>query len=158
MDHARWDGEGSSVTSSSVLSRTAREWQAEDERVVAEFRANRGIVRGRFQVLLLTTTGARSGMARVRPLNFSIDGDRLVVIASKGGSPTHPAWYRNLLANSEVTIELGSETFRARAHTAHEPERTRLFDQQATLMPFFDGYRRAVSAREIPVVVFERLP
>ena len=82
----------------------------------------------------------------------------MVVIASKGGSATHPAWYHNLAANPLVTIEVGTETFRARASTAVEPERTRLFDQQVALMPFFDGYRKVVTAREIPVVVFDRLP
>ena len=88
---------------------------------------------------------------------FSTDGDRLVVIASAGGSETHPSWYLNLAANPDVTIEHGEETFRARAHTAAEPERTRLFDQQAKLMPFFGMYRRQVTNREIPVVVFERV-
>jgi deazaflavin-dependent oxidoreductase (nitroreductase family) len=126
--------------------------------VIAAFRSNAGTVRGRrWPVLLLTTTGAKTGKPRVTPLNFSADGDRLVVIASKGGSATHPYWYRNLLENPEVTIELGSESFRARASTAEEPERTRLFDQQAAVMPFFDGYRKRVKARQIPVVIFERL-
>jgi len=138
------------------MTRTAEEWQAENEQVVAEFRASRGHLARRHPVLLLTTIGAKSGLARVTPLNYSVDGDRLVVIASKGGSPTHPAWYLNLVANPDVTIEVGGEAFRARASTAQEPERTRLFDQQAALMSFFDGYRRAVRAREIPVVVFER--
>jgi deazaflavin-dependent oxidoreductase (nitroreductase family) len=138
--------------------RTVAEWQRMNDPVIAEFRANGGGVRGRqWPVLLLTTTGAKSGQPRVTPLNFSTDGDRLVVIASKGGAPTHPDWYRNLVANPEVTIELGRETFRARASTAEEPERTRLFDQQAAQMPFFDQYRKTVDAREIPVVVFERL-
>ncbi|HVA84894.1 MAG TPA: nitroreductase/quinone reductase family protein [Candidatus Saccharimonadales bacterium] len=125
--------------------------------VIAEFRANGGRVKGRRLVLLLATTGAKSGQPRITPLNFSIDGDRLVVIASKGGSATHPAWYLNLLANPAVTIEHGTETFRARATTATEPERTRLYDQQVALMPFFDGYRKSVNTREIPVVVIERL-
>jgi len=125
--------------------------------VIDEFRANAGRLRQRRLVLLLTTTGEKSGQPRITPLNYSTDGDRLVVIASKGGSPTDPAWYRNLLAHPIVTIEVGAEVFRARATPAIEPERTRLYDQQAALMPFFDGYRRAVSARQIPVVVFERL-
>ena len=77
--------------------------------------------------------------------------------SASGGAATHPAWYRNLVKNPIVTIEHGDETFRARARTAEEPERTRLFDQQAALMPFFDGYRRRVRAREIPVVVFDRI-
>jgi deazaflavin-dependent oxidoreductase (nitroreductase family) len=125
--------------------------------VIAEFRANGGRVKQRRLVLLLTTTGARSGQPRLTPLNYSPDGDRLVVIASKGGAPAHPAWYLNLLANPIVTIELGTETFRARATPAVEPERTRLYDQQVSLMPFFDGYRKSVHGRDIPVVVFERV-
>src|SRR5262249_29361056 len=98
-----------------------------------------------------------TGRPLVTPLNFSEDGERLVVIASAGGAAQHPAWYHNLVAHPEVTIERGSETFRARARTAVEPERTRLDDAQARLMPFFNGYRRSVTSREIPVVVFERL-
>jgi deazaflavin-dependent oxidoreductase (nitroreductase family) len=126
--------------------------------VIDKFRKNGGVVAGRrHPLILLTTTGAKSGQPRTTPLNFSVDGDRLVVIASKGGSPTHPAWYLNLLANPIVTIETGTETFQARAVTAEEPERTRLFDQQVAQMSFFDSYRKRVKAREIPVVIFERL-
>lgn len=138
--------------------RNTAEWQRMNDPVIAEFRANGGKVASRrWPVLLLTTTGAKSGRPHTTPLNYSVDGDRLVVIASKGGSPTHPHWYRNLVVNPEVTIELGGEAFRARAYTAEEPERTRLFDQQAAVMPFFDEYRQRVAARQIPVVVFERL-
>lgn len=140
------------------MSKTAAAWKKMNDPVIAAFRSNAGTVNGRrWPVLLLTTTGAKTGKPRVTPLNFSTDGDRLVVIASKGGSGTNPYWYRNLLESPEVTIELGSETFRARASTAEEPERTRLFDQQAAVMPFFDGYRKRVKARQIPVVIFERL-
>jgi deazaflavin-dependent oxidoreductase (nitroreductase family) len=138
--------------------KTPAEWQRMNDPVIAEFRANGGRVKGRqWPVLLLTTTGAKSSRPRVTPLNYTTDGERLVVIASKGGSPTHPDWYRNLVAHPEVTIELGAETFRARATPAAEPERTRLFDQQAAQQPFFDGYRKRVTTREIPVVVFERI-
>jgi deazaflavin-dependent oxidoreductase (nitroreductase family) len=141
-----------------MMSRRNSDWHAMNEGVIAEFRANRGTIRSRkHPVILLTTLGVRSGLPHVTPLNFTRDGDRLAVIASKGGSATHPDWYHNLLANPEVTIEHGEETFQARARTADEPERTRLFDQQARAMPFFEGYRRRVKARQIPVVVFERL-
>jgi deazaflavin-dependent oxidoreductase (nitroreductase family) len=134
-------------------------WQQMNDPVIESFRANCGLVSGRkWPVILLTTTGARTGQRHTTPLNFSTDGDRIVVIASKGGSATHPSWYHNLVAHPDVTIELGSETFRARAATAEEPERTRLFDQQAAQMRFFDSYRKRVTARQIPVVVFERLP
>lgn len=129
-----------------------------NEPVISAFRANDGQVKGRkHPVILLTTIGVRTGQPRVTPLNFSIDGERLVVIASSGGAARHPGWYRNLLADPVVTIEHGAETFLARASTTQEPERTRLFDQQAAQMPFFDGYRKQVKAREIPVVVFERI-
>lgn len=135
-------------------------WKQQNIEVIAEFRANAGVVGGRYAgrpMMLLTTTGAKSGEERITPLNYSPDGDRIAVIASRGGAPTHPDWYRNLVANPEVTVEVGAETYRARAYTAQEPERTRLFDQQAALMPFFDEYRKQVTAREIPVVVLERL-
>ena len=137
---------------------TPTEWQRMNDPVIAEFRAQGGTVMGRrWPVLLLTTIGAKSGQPHVTPLNYTTDGERLVVIASKGGAPTHPDWYHNLLAHPEVTIELGEETFRARATPAAEPERTRLFDQQAAQQPFFDGYRQRVTTRDIPVIVFERI-
>ena len=135
--------------------RTTAEWQQMNEPVVAEFRARGGQVSRRYPVLLLTTTGAKTGEPRVTPLNFSVDGDRLVVIASAGGASRHPAWYLNLVADPNVTIELGVERFAARATTVEEPERTRLFDRQASVMSFFDGYRRRVKTRQIPVVIFE---
>jgi deazaflavin-dependent oxidoreductase (nitroreductase family) len=125
--------------------------------VIKEFRARRGQVSRKYPVILLTTVGALSGRPHVTPLNFSTDGERLVVIASKGGSSTHPDWYRNLLANPEVILEHAGEKFRARAIVVTEPERTRLYDQQAKQMALFDGYRRRVKSREIPVVAFERL-
>ena len=140
------------------MTKTGAEWREYNDGVIEDFRANNGRQpRRKHPVILLTTTGAKTGQPRVVPLNFSTDGDRLVVIASNAGAPVHPAWYRNLVAHPEVTIEHEGETFQARARTAEEPERTRLFDQQAGEMAFFDGYRQRVKAREIPVVVFERL-
>lgn len=140
---------------------TPDDWARMNDPVVDEFRANGGRVRGRGPILLLTTIGAKTGEPRLQPLNYTRDGDRLVVIASKGGSPIHPKWYLNLVANPVVTIEVGGpdgiEVFQARASTAQEPERTRLFDAQVAVMPFFDGYRKKVTDREIPVVVFERI-
>lgn len=139
------------------MTKSTAEWQQMNDPVIASFRAKSGQTGRKHPVILLTTVGARTGTTRVTPLNFSEDHGRLVVIASKGGASTHPAWYLNLLANPEVTIEHGTETFKARAIVATEPERTRLYDRQAQLMPFFDGYRKRVKARQIPVVVFERL-
>src|SRR5579863_10381728 len=97
--------------------------------VIDTFRANGGKVQGPNQLILLTTTGAKSGQPRLTPVAYSTDGDRLVIIASKGGGPTNPDWYFNLLANPVVTVETGTETYQARASVAEEPERTRLYDQ-----------------------------
>ena len=108
-------------------------------RGVEQFRATGGIGPGRWAtqpLLLLTTTGARSGLPRTTPLLYSTDGDRFVVIASKGGEPTHPDWYHNLLAHPEATVEVGAETFPVHAHVAQGAERRRLFDQQAAQIPF----------------------
>lgn len=136
----------------------AARWNAMNEPLIAEFRAANGRLRRKNPVILLTTTGARTGTARTVPLNFSRAGDDLVVIGSAGGSTRHPSWVVNLVAHPDVEIEVDGERFPARARIAAEPERTRLFDAQASSMPFFDAYRRRVKSREIPVVVFERLP
>lgn len=136
---------------------TTNDW---NEKIIAEFRANAGAVGGRFRdmrLLLLHTTGARSGLPRVNPLACVEDGDRLVVIASKGGAPTHPDWYYNLVANPEVEVEYGPETFRARAAVAAEPQRTALYNRVAARYPVFERYRRETE-REIPVIVLTPLP
>ena len=127
--------------------------------VIEEFRANQGRVGGPFEgapMMLLTTTGAKSGQARTTPVVYTRDGERLVIIASKAGAPTHPDWYRNLVANPEVVVEVGEETFSARAVVTAGEERARLYDAQATLMPNFGEYARNTT-REIPVVALERL-
>jgi deazaflavin-dependent oxidoreductase (nitroreductase family) len=126
--------------------------------LIEEFRANHGKVTGIFQnspVLLLTTTGAKSGNQHTTPVVYTTDGDRLVIIASKGGAPTNPAWYHNLVANPTVTIELPDETFEARAVVTKGEERQRLFDSQAAQMPNFNDYA-AKTTREIPVIALER--
>jgi deazaflavin-dependent oxidoreductase (nitroreductase family) len=133
-----------------------RDWNAFNKDVIEQFRANGGQVPGRkYPVILLTTTGAKTGLPRTIPLNYSTDGDRIVVIASKAASPTHPDWYHNLLANPDAVIEIGSEKFPVRARVAEGQERERLFAAQAALMPFFAEYQQQ-TARQIPVVVFER--
>ena len=129
-----------------------------NQNIIAEFRANEGRVGGPFAgrpMLLLTTTGAKSGQPRTSPLVYTTDGDRLVVIASKGGAPTNPAWYHNLLANPDVTLEVGTERFPARATVATGQERERLFAAQAALMPGFADYQRKTT-RQLPVITFER--
>ena len=127
--------------------------------VVEEFRANSGKV-AQFadrELLLLHTTGAKSGQTRLNPLVYSIDGDRLVVVASKGGAPTNPDWYYNVIANPLVTVEVGNEEFQAQAKVAEEPERTRLFDKMSAEMPGFADYQQKTS-RILPVVILTRLP
>lgn len=127
--------------------------------LVQEYRANGGTVTGPFAgrpLLLLTTKGARSGEQRTTPLVYSTDGDHFVVIASKGGAPTHPAWYHNLTANPEATVELGTERFQVHAEVAQGEERDRLFEAQAAQMPNFAEYQRKTS-RRIPVFTLRRL-
>ena len=130
-----------------------------NQNLIDEFRANEGRVTGVFagrQVVLLTTTGAKSGKQHTAPLVYTTDGDNLVIIASKGGAPTNPAWYHNLVANPVVTVELPGQSFQARARVAEGPERERLYDAQAALMPAFAEYQQKTT-RQIPVVVLERL-
>jgi deazaflavin-dependent oxidoreductase (nitroreductase family) len=127
--------------------------------IIEEFRSNNGKVGGQFAgtpLLLLHTTGAKSGQPRVNPVAYTRDGDRLVVMASKGGAPTNPDWYHNLVANPLVTVETGPETFQARATIPEDPERTRLYEQMVTLMPGFAEYQRKTK-RTIPVVVLTRV-
>ena len=123
------------------------------------FRANGGKVGPPFEgapMMLLTTTGARSGQQRTTPLVHTRDGEDIVVLASKAGAPSHPAWYHNLVANPEVTVELGTEKFAARARVATGDERERLYAAQAKLMPNFAEYQQKTT-RQIPVVVLKRI-
>ena len=130
-----------------------------NRQLIEEYRANGGKVTGMFAgapLLLLTTTGARSGQPRVAPLVYTTDNGHWVVIASKGGAPTHPDWYYNLRANPEVTVEVGVESFPARATITTGAERQRLFDQMAARMPNFAEYQRN-TVRQLPVIVLERI-
>lgn len=133
----------------------SRDWNEHNRKVIEEFRANGGKVgNGKIPHILLTTTGAKSGQTRVNPLNYSTDGERIVVIASKGGAASHPDWYYNLVAHPEVTVEVGRERFQARARTAEGDERERLFNAQAAQMPYFAEYQKKTQ-RQIPVIVLE---
>ena len=99
-----------------------------NKQIIEEFRANDGRVGGHFAnntLVLLHTTGAKSGQERVNPLVTFEDGDRLVVVASKGGAPSHPDWYYNILANPEVSVEYGTEQFQAQADLTSEPVQSR---------------------------------
>lgn len=130
-----------------------------NQAIITEFRANGGKVGGQFAgapLLLLTTTGARTGQRRTTPVMYNTDGDRLLIFASKAGAPTHPAWYHNLVAHPMVTIEVGTETFDAAATVLHGEERDRLFARHATQYPGFAEYQ-AKTTRTIPVIALERV-
>jgi deazaflavin-dependent oxidoreductase (nitroreductase family) len=105
--------------------------------------------------LLLTTTGHKSGEARTTPLIYQADGDRYVIVASKGGYPQHPAWYLNLSANPDVELQVQDEVFAARASTAEGEERERLWKLMAAAWPSYDDYQSKTD-RQIPVVVLTR--
>jgi deazaflavin-dependent oxidoreductase (nitroreductase family) len=126
-----------------------------NDSIIKEFRANGGKVGGQFAgrtLLMLHTTGAKSQQQRVNPVAYTMDADRLIIIASKGGGPSNPNWYYNIVAHPIVTIEVGTEKFQAHATIPDEPERTRLYDQMAAVMPGFAEYRRKTT-RRIPVIV-----
>lgn len=137
----------------------AADFNAFNRGVIEEFRANGGKVGGPFEgapMVLITHTGAKSGTQYTSPLVYSKDGDSVVIIASKGGAPDDPQWFRNLVANPDVTVEIGTETFAGRARVAQGDERDRLYAAQAALMPNFAEYA-AKTTRTIPVVVIERV-
>ncbi len=130
-----------------------------NQAVIEEFRANSGKVGGPFAgrtLLLLHTVGAKSGHERVNPLAYVSDGDRLVIIASKGGAPTNPDWFYNLLAHPQVTVEVSAEQFLAQAAFPPEPERSRLYSLMVDMMPIFAEYQRKAT-RVIPVITLTRL-
>jgi deazaflavin-dependent oxidoreductase (nitroreductase family) len=108
--------------------------------------------------LLLTTTGRRSGEKLVLPLIYGTTGESYAIIASKGGAPEHPGWYRNLLADPIVDVQVGAKRLRAKARTATGDERTRLWNQLAAIFPPYTEYQKKAAAREIPVVVLDPLP
>ena len=125
-----------------------------NRKLIDEFRANGGKVTGPFAnapLLLLTTTGAKSGKPRTIPIVFTRDGDRYIIIASKGGAPTNPDWFHNLVAHPEATIEVGTDSVEADATITAGEERDRLFRAQADVMPNFDEYQQKTT-RVIPVV------
>jgi deazaflavin-dependent oxidoreductase (nitroreductase family) len=127
--------------------------------IIEQFRANAGQVGGNFDgapLLLLHTTGAKTGRERITPVVYLADGDRYVVFGSKAGADTNPDWYHNLLAHPATTIEVGPETVDVTARVAEGDERARLWRRQKEVMPGFAEYERKTS-RPIPVVVLERV-
>jgi deazaflavin-dependent oxidoreductase (nitroreductase family) len=106
--------------------------------------------------LLLTTTGSQSGKPRTLPLIYGRDGERYLIVASRGGAPDHPGWYNNLVANPKVQLQVAADKFTARASTAKGAERARLWQTMKKIWPAYDEYQTKTS-REIPVVVLERV-
>jgi deazaflavin-dependent oxidoreductase (nitroreductase family) len=130
-----------------------------NQQIIAEFRANGGVVGGPFEgapMVLVTHRGARSGTERTTPLVYLADGDDVVIFASKAGAPTNPDWFHNLVANPDATIEVGTETLAVRARVAEGEERDQLFERQKAASPQFAEYEKATD-RVIPVVVLERV-
>ena len=127
--------------------------------LIAEFHLKHGKHIGRFgdRLLLLTTKGAKSGRAQLVPLAYHRDGDRYVIAASKSGAPMNPDWYHNLVKHQRATVEVGDEHFEVTATPIPDgPERDRLFEAHAALMPGFRDYVRKTK-RVIPIVVLERV-
>lgn len=129
-----------------------------NRKLIEEFRATRGTPDGPFEgrpLLLLTTTGAKSGQPYTAPMMYVPDGERLLVIASNAGAPAHPDWYYNLVANPEVTVETGTETFEATAVVTEGEEREQLWGRIVEQYPFFTEHQ-AKTTRQIPIVALER--
>jgi deazaflavin-dependent oxidoreductase (nitroreductase family) len=128
-----------------------------NRKVIEEFRANEGKVGGPFEgapVLLLTSTGAKSGEQRTTPVVYQKDGERMVIFASKAGAPNNPAWFHNLVTNPTATVEVGPDTVEVDAIVAEGDERERLFQRQKELMPQFAEYEQKTT-RQIPVVALQ---
>jgi deazaflavin-dependent oxidoreductase (nitroreductase family) len=130
-----------------------------NQKIIEEFRANGGKVGGQFEgfpLLLLHHTGAKSGIERVNPLAYQRVGDSLAVFASKGGAPTNPDWFHNLVANPDAAIEIGTESYPVTARVAAEEERDRIWNAQKELFPNFAEYETTAGTRRIPVVILDR--
>ena len=130
------------------------EW---NQKIIDEFRANQGRVGGPFEgttLLLLHHRGAKSGAERVNPLAYQKLDNGFAIFASKGGAPDNPDWYHNLVANPDVTIEVGTETVPVHARIARGEERERIWDQQKHMSPGFADYEKK-TPREIPEIVLE---
>ena len=125
-----------------------------NKEIIQEFRANDGIVGGMFEgmtLLLVHTTGAKSGQLRINPTAYIKDGENLIIAASKAGADSHPDWYHNLEANPQVIVEVGSETISALAEVPSEPERSNLYDKLASKYPMFNEYKTKTK-RVIPII------
>ena len=125
-----------------------------NKKIIQEFRANDGVVGGMFEgmsLLLVHTTGAKSGQLRINPTAYIKDEENLIIAASKGGADSHPDWYHNLVSNPQVIVEVGSETISALAEVPSEPERSNLYDKLASKYPIFNEYKTKTK-RVIPII------
>lgn len=134
-----------------------------NQRVIEEFRANEGRVGGSYEgrtLLLLHHRGAKSGTGYINPLAYQrLSDDSVAIFASKGGAPTNPDWFHNVVANPDVSVEIGTESFAARAHVATGEERETIWEKQKADWPGFADYEeKTKEIREIPVVVLELTP
>jgi deazaflavin-dependent oxidoreductase (nitroreductase family) len=132
----------------------ANDWNS---KIIEEFRANDGKVGGQFEgapLLLLHTTGAKSGQERVNPMMYQQVGDTYAVFASKGGAPTHPHWYHNLVAHPSVQAEIGTQTLPFTARVASTDEREQIWSAQKSSYPGFAEYEEKTT-RQIPVIILE---
>jgi len=130
-----------------------------NESIIEEFRTHAGKVGGPFAnatLLLLTTTGAKSGLPRTNPLVYFRDGSRYLIIASYAGAPDNPPWYYNLIANSNATVEMSTERFAVRAEILGEPERTTQYNRIAAAVRTFAEYQ-SKTTRTIPMLALYRL-
>jgi deazaflavin-dependent oxidoreductase (nitroreductase family) len=129
-------------------------------KIIEEFRTNAGKVGGPFagsDILLLHHTGARTGTERVSPLAFQRVGESLAIFASKAGAPDNPAWYHNLIANPDASVEVGTETFPVKARVAEPAERDVIWGRQKERAPHFAQYEEKAAPRKIPVIVLDRV-
>lgn len=130
-----------------------------NQQIIEEFRANGGKVGGPFEgapMLILHSTGAKSGKERINPLVFQPNGERWVIFASKAGAPTHPDWYHNLVAQPEASIEVGTDTVPVTATVAEGDEHDQLWEAQKAAAPGFAEYEEKAQGRRIPVVILTR--
>lgn len=130
-----------------------------NESIIEEFRTHAGKVGGPFAnatLLLLTTTGAKSGLPRTNPLAYFADGSRYLIIASYAGAPNNPPWYYNLIANPRATVEMGTERFTVRAEVLGEPERTTQYNRIAAAVPTFTEYQ-SKTTRTIPMLALYKV-
>jgi deazaflavin-dependent oxidoreductase (nitroreductase family) len=132
------------------------EWQARNERVITEFRANGGEVKGWAPLILMTTKGAKTGQSRIIPLMYVPFEDKVLAVASKGGAVQNPTWYNNLLAYpADITVEVGKEKFAATARVLTGEERERAFKKAVEVFAPYEQYQKK-APREIPVIALER--